>query len=60
MMIVQRKTTVLYDGIGINDLLKDGLHLLDSGKQSLTNNYIFNINSFLSLCTNRRGQGTLV
>ena len=41
MMIVQRKTTVLYDGIGSNDLLKDGLHLLDSGKQSLTNNYYF-------------------
>ena len=49
---------IINDGIGSNDLFKDGLHLLDSGKQSLANNFIFNINSFLSLCTNRSGQGT--
>ena len=49
---------IVNDGIGSNDLFKDGLHLLDRGKQSLANNFIFNINRFLSLCTNRSGQGT--
>ena len=43
---------IINEGIGSNDLFKDGLNLLDSGKQSLANNFIFNINSFLSLCTN--------
>ena len=43
------------NGIGSN-----GLHLLDSGKQRLANNFIFNINSFLSPCTNRSGQETLI
>ena len=46
---------IINDGIGSNNLFKDGLHLLDSGKQSLANNFIFNINSFLNLCTNRSG-----
>ena len=49
---------IINDGIGSNDLFGDGLHLLDSGKQGLANNFIFNINSFLSFCTNRSGQGT--
>ena len=40
---------IINDGIGSNDLFKDGLHLLDSGKQSLADNCIFNINSFLNL-----------
>ena len=47
-------------GVGSNDLFKDGLHLVDRGKRSLANNFIFNINSFLSPCTNQSGQGTLV
>ena len=51
---------IFNDGIGSNDPFKNGLHLLDSGKQSLVNNFISKINSFLSLCTNRSGQGTLV
>ena len=62
MMIVERKTTLLLSMMVsvVTDLFKDGLHLLDRGKQSLANNFIFNINSFLSPCTNRSGQGTLV
>ena len=28
-------------------LFKDGLHLLDSGKRILANNFIFNLNNFL-------------
>ena len=51
---------IINDGISCNDLFKYGLPLLDSGKQILANNFIFNINSFLSPCTNRSGQGTLV
>ena len=51
---------IINDGIGSNDIFKDGLRLLDSGKQSLADNFIFNINSFLSPCTNRSGQRTLV
>ena len=51
---------IINDGIGSNDLFKDDLHLLDSSKQSLANNFIFNIISFLSPCTNRSGQETLV
>ena len=49
---------IINDDIGSNDLFKGGFHLLDSGKQNLANNFIFNINRFLSLCTNRSGQGT--
>ena len=51
---------IINDGIGSSHLFKDGLHLLDSGKQSLANNSIFNMNSFLSFCKNRSGQETLV
>ena len=51
---------IINDGIVGNDLFKGGLYLLDSGKRSLANNFIFNINSFLSLSTNRSRQGTLV
>ena len=47
---------VVNDGIGSNDLFKDGLHLMDSVKQSLANKFIFNINSFFNLRTNRSGQ----
>ena len=36
----------------VTDVFKDGLRLLDRGKQSLANNFIFNINSVLSPCTN--------
>ena len=51
---------IINDGIGSNDLFKDCLPLLDSGKQSLVNSFIVNIDSFLSPCTNRSRQGTLV
>ena len=51
---------IINDGIGSNDLFKDGLHLLDSCKQDLANNFVFSINSFLSLCRNRSRQGTLI
>ena len=51
---------IINDGICSNNLFKNGLHLLDSVNKSLANNVVFNINSFLSLCTNRSGQGTLV
>ena len=53
--IIQKVNSKIYDdcqkedysfiGISSNDLFKDGLHLLGS-KQSLANNFIFNINSF--------------
>ena len=57
---IEDQSFINNDGIGSNDLFKDGLHLLDSGKKILANDFIFNINSFLSLCTNLSGQGTLV
>ena len=37
---------IINDGIGNNDLFKDGLHLLVSGKQNLANKFVFNTNSF--------------
>ena len=37
---------IISDGISSNDLFKDGLHLLDSDKESLANNFIFNVNNF--------------
>ena len=40
MMIVKRKTSfIINDGIGNNDLFKDGLHLLVNGKQNLANEF---------------------
>ena len=50
---------IINDGIGSNDLFKDGLHLLDKSKKSLAN-FVYNMNSFLSPCTNQSGKGTLV
>ena len=40
------------DKITSANLLKDGLHLLDTGKQILADNFVFNVNrNFLMSCT---------
>ena len=53
LWLLQDYSFIVNDGIGSNDLFKDGLHL-----RSLADGFIFNINSFLSLCINWSGQGT--
>ena len=49
---VERCFYVSNDNITDANLFKDGLNLLDNGKQILSNNFVFNVNrNFLMPCT---------
>ena len=49
---VERCFHVSNDNITHANLFKDGLHLLDNGKQILAKNFVFNVNkNFLTPCT---------
>ena len=51
MCNVEGNCYVNNDNINRANLFKDGLHLLDTGKQTLVNNFVFNVNRiFLMSC----------